>query len=370
MPSEDAWKRPFRELRDKFCFYYDSYQSLYHQVVFFPHYEAMDPQQCQELLEFTDLGFDGNKVIREILTPGSRIAKHVHYFYGRNLVQLDSACTLLERELVHAVDWISNIPSTLVPQFVIPKYGDPRKAGLIAWTSLVYFLANQIDSPYLSCEITCGNHDETLEAWELWPKPREFDPLKLLFHHVDPYEEVELWKEVFWGVDDDDYYLPDMIDGCLVCRTGVPDFITSSVTAIDCLLYMWEPIVKERKDAASPKQAATRTRSRTTRIKREEAWLKQYLLDHMRKAEADLSLKPLKWEEIARAMEWFNKDGKPLQPRVTRRMQQIFGPRPMEKYQACYGSDGGIKKGIFILMADGSFSLDGIENPVDTWETE
>lgn len=336
MPSE-AWKRPFRELRDKLHILYESGRRLHHQLAFFPHYEAMDPQQCQDLLACTDLGFDGNKVVREIVTPGSLIAKHAHYFYGRNIVEANSAYLEVEEALYGAVDWIGNIPNDLVPSFAVPTYHDRRSESVIAWTALVYFLAHQIDAPYLSCEITCGRHDETLEPWKFWPQPGEFDPSQMLFHESNPYDEIEAWKEEFWEATDKEYYLPDLIESSLDSISGVRDFIASSITSIDCLLYIWEPLKAERQPVEAPPQPiATRVRSRSKRISDEVTILKKYLVEYHKNATGAKATTPLTWQEIATEMSWFNESGQPVQSRVNRRMEVIFGSRPMEKYQGMF----------------------------------
>lgn len=358
--AADDWKKPFRSLRTKLVDLNRAGSKVYHSVVFFPHYEAMEPQQCEELVQLTPGACSGKEALRVTVT-GSIVARHIQLFFGKT-GKNDETLQVLRKLLEGNGEWFSRIPKGLVPRVHVPKNTFRDIEDLVRWTCLVYYVASKIDAPYLRYATEAGNDGGSFASWQEWPQPRPFDPLPLLMHQVNSYEEIERWKEEFWSHD---LYMPDMI-GAHLTGPESGELIAASIAAVDCLLYMIESMKAEelQRKRSESQPAAVKKRTQTERIRKEVALLKAFLFQHHDpRANPESHYIPLTWQAIAEAMQWYNKKGELLQSKTSRRMEEIFGDSPMEKYVSLWGR--GKQKGMRFLQNDFGMQSDGIEESDD-----
>ena len=368
--SNDKWKEPFRELRTKLYGMHRANAEIYHGVALFPYFGfALYPtdehclEVCSEWEERIEANSYDRKIVRCEETPGGWGSRHVHYFSGANFGRTHGSLLQLENCVMGMEAWVKKIPQSLIPRFTIPQYSDQATRDLIQWVSLVYYLALELKTPYLDAFTECNQLDaDYLAGWSRWPQPGTYDPGPMMIHLVDPHETIEKWKEEFLAAsevpgDAVEYRLPEMIDTYLVNHLRIntdripsfllePDLldgnpleismvsnlITASVTAIDCLLYMWVPMRREQQQTREGKPR--QKRKPADRVSDEVTLLKVFLNqshvdEHSRRK---IRSRPLTCTEIAEALKWYRKDGEPDQVKVTRRMELIYGPKPMTKY--------------------------------------
>ena len=223
--------------------------------------------------------------------------------------------------------WVRKVPKHLVPSFTIPQYKSQADRDLVRWVGLVYYLAWELDTPYFSAMV---EHNEYMSEtgffpWIEWPQPPGFDPRPFLIHQVDPYKTIEEWK--LGLVDQEDfYYLPEIIDAYLLGNPMMSEFVASSLTAIDCLVYMLEPILGDRQESKKLSKPIRKRPTRSERVDKDLVRLKGLLRVHHDPRETfEKASVPLTASEIAKELDWVNEAGEPLQPKVSRYMAKIFG---------------------------------------------
>ncbi len=354
------WKHPFRELRAGLLGLHRSNVQLYHSAILFPHYEACDPNQCQELARHSTASLAGGHLWHQIDAAGSHIALHVHYLYGvRKATAADYPP--IERLFSGLDGWIKEIPDGLVPEFHIPRYQSQSDRDVARWIAFVYFLANSFQYPYFQTSSSCSSLGVEYDAFEKWPQPRKFHPVPILCHQEDVYEGIESWKYEFWEDESEEYYLPDVIESYLLGENEPSEFILASIMAIDLLTHALQPFMEEtrEKKTASPKQAK-QSKPRSDRISQEISQLEAVIAHHhMALKQRDEEFMPMTSDEIAEKMGWYTDEGQPNQVKVSRRMERIFGPSPMSKYRALAGG-GNYQPGFETYNDDDQRDIEGM----------
>ena len=361
--SKPNWKIPFLQFRDRIRPLFDSGVKLYHGILMAPFHEHKDLKDVVENLEAC---LRGKTKVAVIETPTVGCGVHAHYFFGDS-----GGCKLLGNTLSGISDWMRAVPKELLPQFSLPcdRMYEPYR-NLVTWANLVYYLAWEIDSPYLQAAL---EHQARVEEvgffpWAEWPQPEGCDPRPLLIHQGDNAGQFEKMLERF-GLSEEFRWCPDIIDAYIVGEDMSGEFITASLAAIDILVFMLDRVRGD--ESAKQSEISTpikRKSSKPRRISSDVILLKAFLrLHHDQKENGEKALIPLTAEQIAEAMQWFNDDGEPVQSRASRRMTDIFGPDAMNKYKAAFQGD--IKKGFRKILGDGTHDLDAIVGS-DTYISE
>ena len=231
--SRRDWKTPFLNLRDQLRPVYDANERIYHGVLMAPHHDSIDVEEAVSELE---AAFEGKKLVRTIDTPTDGCSHHAHYYFGSN-----SAVNHLGRSLVGIEEWIQAVPETLIPEFQIPIVPNQVDCNLVRWANLVYFLAWEIDTPYLGAlvEYQALTFETGFFPWIEWPQPPDCDPRPWRIHQGDGVGRITSWESKFC---DNDQWLPEIIDAFLQGDLMIREFLAASLTAIDCLVYMLEQV--------------------------------------------------------------------------------------------------------------------------------
>jgi len=349
--SNDKWKKPFKQLKDKLQVLYDANLNVYHGVLMAPFHEA---NEVGEVVSELEASFSGEILLSRIDVSTDNCCHHAHYFFGNNNGLLN-----LKRSLDGIEDWIEAIPKSLVPTFQIPKLNNQVEENLVRWANLVYFLAWKIKSPYLQAmvEYKVSINGGGSFPWEECPQPSGCDPRPLLIHQGDTSNQMQELKAKF---SDEDLNIPDIIDAYLIGESMIMEFIACSITAIDCLTLMLEQKVLEVASDIDLEIKDRKKRSKSSRVENEIEMLKNFLIGyHKSERIKGNEYCPLTAEEIAHKMEWFSDNEKPLQSKVSRRMRTIFGENPMEKYRAVFQDDDPAPQGFKKVDDDGSIDLEG-----------
>jgi len=354
--TKQDWKIPFHKLKDQLQTLYDANQNVHHGVVMAPFHSHNAPDDFEQIIGELEAADVGKFRIYSIRTPGAEEALHAHYFYGDNGA-FQSMC----RSLSGIEGWMRDIPKNLVPKFAVPQFASQTERDLVRWVGLVYYLAWEFDTPYLSAmvEYNASMKEVSFFPWIEWPQPAGFDPRPFLIHRTDPYETIEDWKEKF-AEEEEFYYLPEIIDAYLLGYPIIGEFVACSLTAIDCLIYMLEPVHGDREAARSFTKPIRKKPSRSNRMDNEVMLLKGFLrVHHDPKETGEKAFEPLTAEQIAVAMNWVSKSGKPLQAKVSRRMTDVFGKDAMRKYRRLIKRD--IQPGFRDVLDDGTVVIEAID---------
>jgi hypothetical protein len=347
------WKAPFLQFRDQIRPLFDSGVKLYHGVLMAPFHER---EELTEVVRSLEACHEGKTTVAVIETPTDGCNYHAHYFFGDS-----GGCQLLGHALSGIDDWLRAVPRALLPEFNVPCNSCYKPDGdLATWVSVVYYLAWEINAPYLQGAV---EYQESIEEivfypWSEWPQPEGCDPRSLLIHQGNDSTQFEKFLERF-GMSEEFRWCPDIIDAYLL--NG--EFVAASLAAIDVLVFMLEQI--RGKDTVVPQNASAPHRknrqSRSRRVSNDLILLREMLAElHNPEIHGEKALIPLTAERIATALEWISKSGKPLQARVSRRMAELFGPNGMEKYRKLFDR-GKISPGIFNRNSDGTRAVDGYD---------
>jgi hypothetical protein len=357
--SKSDWKLPFLRLRDQIRPSFNSRVKLYHGILMAPFHEGKDLKDVVENLDPCDRG----KVkVAVIETPTEGCQFHAHYFFGDS-----GGCKLLGHALSGIDDWMRAVPKELLPRFNVPCDGmyEPFR-NLVTWANLVYYLAWEIDAPYLQAAV---EHQARVEEvgffpWSEWPQPAGCDPRPLLIHQGDNSGQFEKMLRRF-GESEEFQWCPDIIDAYLVGEEISGEFIAASLSAIDILVFMLDQVRGD--EAVKQNELTTPIRRKSTkrsRIANDIMLLKAFLrVYHDPNVNMKTAQEPLTAEQIAELMGWVNKAGEPVQSRASRRMSNIFGPDAMNKYRALF--EGNLKKGFWKILGDATRDLDAIASSDD-----
>ena len=347
------WESPFLGLKQRFRSLYEGNEPLLHSVMLMPHHGVSESAAIVDVLEPS---FQGHGLIQSISTPTEGCRHHAHYFFGSRTIlrQMSSALRGIR-------SWINALPEGLIPELQIPKLEDQTSEELVYWANLVYLVAFEVDAPYLQATVEYQQEFDCLgfSPWDMCPQPADCDPRPLMFHQRTTPVSFDAWKSQF---DADGLRLPDVIDGYLCGDQIVGDFLAASLAAIDVLIYMLPRIAKEQSGQRSKKRIP-RNRSKQSEKEKE----RQRDVDGLRGLFARVHnpnspscrRSPLSQREIAEEMGWRSKTGRLLQSRVNRRMTQLFGPCPMEKYAGMF-AQGRIIRGFIKRGPDGGYSYEGV----------
>lgn len=357
--SKSNWKLPFLRFRDRIRPLFDSGVKLYHGILMAPFHERKD---VKDVVENLDPCFRGKSKVAEIETPTEGCQFHAHYFFGDS-----GGCKLLGNALSGIDDWMRTVPKELLPRFHVRCDSlSEQYRNLVTWANLVYYLAWEIDAPYLQAAV---EHQARIEVvgffpWSEWPQPAGCDPRPILIHQGDSSGQFETLIERF-GESEEFQWCPDIIDAYLVGEEISGEFIAASLCAIDILVFMLDQV--RGGEAVKQNELTTPIRRRSTKrsdIAKDIVLLKAFLrLHHDPNTNNKTAGIALTAEQIAEAMKWVNKAGEPVQSRASRRMSDIFGPDAMNKYRGLL--EGDIKRGFRKTLGDGSRDLDGIVDSDD-----
>ena len=324
-----------------------------------PFHEGKD---LKEVVENLDPGDRGKVKVAVIETPTEGCQFHAHYFFGDS-----GGCKLLGHALSGIDDWMRAVPKELLPRFNVPCDGmyEPFR-NLVTWANLVYYLAWEIDAPYLQAAV---EHQARIEEvgffpWSEWPQPAGCDPRPLLIHQGDNSGQFEKMLRRF-GESEEFQWCPDIIDAYLVGEEISGEFISASLCAIDILVFMLDQVRGD--EAVKQNELTTPIKRKSTKrsdIAKDIMLLKAFLRHHHDPNKNDeTAQEPLTAEQIAEAMQWVNKAGEPVQSRASRRMSDIFGPDAMNKYRGLFGGD--IKRGFRKILGDETRDLEAIADSDD-----
>ena len=201
-----------------------------------PFHERKD---LKDVVENLDPCFRGKSMVAVIETPTEGCQFHAHYFFGDS-----GGCKMLEHALLGIDDWLQAVPKELLPRFHVSYecINEPYR-NLTTWANLVYYLAWEIDAPYLQAAV---EHQARIEVvrffpWSEWPQPAGCDPRPILIHQGDSSGQFETLIERF-GESEEFQWCPDIIDAYLVGEEISGEFIVASLCAIDILIFMLDQV--------------------------------------------------------------------------------------------------------------------------------
>lgn len=327
MPKAD-WKAPFLRFRDQVRPLFDANVKLYHGILMTPFHKKGEIKEVIKNLAAADLG---QPLALTIETPTEDCKYHAQFFYGES-----STCSLLGEALSGIEDWIRRVPKGLLPEFDW-KFRVNTKDQLSAWTDLVYYLAWEVDAPYLQATVEYQSriHDVSSFEWSSNPWPETCDPRPLLIRQGNSSNRFTEFLETF----SDKLWCPDVIGAYLRGEPFCGDLIGASLAAVDVLVFMLEQ--NRGQEAAKQNERPARRRpTQESRVTLEVKLLKGFLrMHHDPRETGDVALIPLTAKQIAEHMQWCNPDGEPVQSRASRRMEGIFGPDAMKKYKRAFLGD-------------------------------
>ena len=345
------WKAPFLQFKDRIRPLFDAGVNLFHGVLIAPSYTSSEVTEAVDDLE---AAISGKVLVAAIETPTRNCKHHAHYFFGD-----ESACRVFEKSLEGLDRWIRAIPKNLLPEFHLPVDQSTKYRNITKWACIVYYLAWELDLAYLRgmVEIRPTVADSAFEPWADWPQPDGNDPRPLLIHQGDSAGDLQPLIEKFAA---DGKHLPEIIDAYLQGESLGAEFITTSLSAVDVLVFMLDQIrgqesARQNELACSIKRKPKRGGRVTTDVTLLKAFLR---IHHDPRETGKKALDPLTTEQIAIAMEWFAKSGKPLQSKASRRMTEIFGSNAMEKYRSIF--QGNIRSGFKRILGDGSRDIEAM----------
>lgn len=344
MTQTSVYKTPFRSLKNELRAIWDSNQSLYHAVLLSPVVRGNELEKSIELLEPAEVG---GVLAASVRLPSTNFAHHAHYFFGSQ-----SAYTRLWGVLNGLEGWMSAIPRELVPEFDLPRVSHHGDRNAALWASLVYYLAWKADVAYLQAELECQEaaNDTYYYRWPEFPQPTGADPRYLLIHQKAPSVNPVEWKLKF---EQSGYQLPAVVDAYFET-----DFILNSLAAIDVLLSLDQESALDVTEQGTPAQLKPirNSKGRSHEIAREVKKLRAMLTCHHSPSNVDRNgdpVSPLTGYEIAQKMSWTSNGVNKVPSKVTRRMQELFGPDPMAAYARAFARDVD-RKGYVLLREDGT----------------
>jgi hypothetical protein len=322
MTTKD-WRSPFLAFREQLLAINDSNAELYHGVLIsFRH----DLANLGPVVETLEPAFIGKNLVGRISIPTNRCQYHGHFFFGPSNTPFHQ----LQRGLVDLQQWVDAIPKGLLPRLEVPRLDSQADTNLALWVNLVYQLAFLVDAPYLTAQVEFQENagEFPFNMWHEWPQPAGCDPGPWLINQGDTSGHISHWETKF---QDQRYHLPDIIDAYLD-----QELIKSSIAAIDVLVFMVDRL-QEYATPTKPKKTGHTSGAVTKRVQKDRELVLDVILAHTTKpAPKGEEKQPLGQSEIAEKLGWYNGKGEPNQPKVNRRMETIFGPKPMDAYKELF----------------------------------
>ena len=346
--AKTDWKAPFLNLREQVRPLFDSDTRLYHGILMAPFHKQ---KALKEVVKNLPAAGMAKECVATIETPTDGCDFHAHFFFGDS-----GGCKILGQALDGIEDWMRAVPKELLPRFDVPSNTlVSAYQNLVTWTSLVYYLAWELDAPYLQATVEYQPRLEEVSSapWSNWPQPKGCDPKPVLLHQETSSGDFYKFLERF-GEPNEDYWCPDIIGAFLTADPMCAEFIKASLAAIDVLVFMLDrvrgpEVVKQKKPLNRKKLR------RNDEATREVTYLKIFLREHHDpRQNPATALKPLTVEEIAGHMGW-NEPG--AQVKASRRMAKIFGPNAMKKYKSIF-LEGNVRRGFIKLLGDGSREIE------------
>jgi hypothetical protein len=354
MQSSD-WRKPFLQFKDKLRSRFDGGEELFHGILMSPFYEG---NELKAVLKNQAAAYSEQPLAATIETPTEDCKYHAHYFYGDKTI-----CRQLNRDLSGIHDWLRGIPKGLLPKFTLPPNLFESSANVIAWTSVVYFLAWEIDAPYLRAEVDFQSriHEVASVNWAEFSWPQDCDPRPLLIHQGNSNRPFEKFLETF-SEPEEGPWCPDIIGAYLPGESFCGNFIERSLAAVDVLLFMLEQVRTYEAEKQSDQTRAVKVKRKKSDVLEEELIeLKATLrVRHNPRVYGENARNPMTTEQIAKAMKWVNANGKPLQAKASRRMKAIFGPNGMKRYCGLFTRKDFIR-GLKNILANGTVDIEAVD---------
>lgn len=353
--SKPDWKTPFLKFRDEIRPHFDAGIKLYHGILMSPFYEKHELNEVVDLLAPATYGLP---LALTIETPAEDCKSHAQYFFGDS-----STCRLLNLALSGIEDWLRGVPKGLLPQFNVTWHSQTPGKDLAIWTNLVYYLAWEIDAPYLQATVEYQTllQETGSVPWSEGSWPQHCDPRPALIHQGSSSGQVTELLEVFSNIDG--RWCPDILGAYLSGDSYSCDFIGASLAAVDILVFMFEQVRGQEPASQSQLSSPVKKKSnKPSRVSIDVMLLKGFLrVHHDPRETGEKARTPLTAEQIAEAMQWTNESGKPIQSKASRRMAEIFGANAMDKYRSMFeGSNP--KSGFRKLLGDGSLDIEAVDD--------
>lgn len=354
--SKPDWKTPFLKFRDQIRTHLDAGVRLYHGILVSPFYEKHEINEIIENLAPADAG---RPLALTIETPIEDSKYHAHFFYGDS-----SACGLLNLALSGIEDWLRGAPPGLLPQFNVTCKTHAFGREMVIWANLVYYLAWEIDAPYLQAvvEYQTLRERDGFVPWQLGAWPQNCDPRPGLIHQGKSNDQFTKFLATL-SDPEIDKWCPDIIAAYLQGEPFCCDFIGASMAALDILVFMFDQVRGQEPTGQSKLSTPAKKKSnKAGRVSSDVKLLKGFLrIHHDPRETGEKACTPLTAEQIAEAMQWTNESGKPIQSKASRRMAEIFGANAMDKYRSMF--EGGTpKSGFRKLLGDGSLDIEAVDD--------
>jgi len=241
-----------------------------------------------------------------------------------------------------------------LPTFDIPVFSTQTDRNLVRWTSLLYWITWECDEVYLQAEL---EYEESLDhvgffPWIECPKPPLCDPRQWMLLQKGYDERLETADNDFRRAS---LKWPDLINGYLI-----EDLFFSSTTAIDLLVHQLPASLAENTLQQSTGGKSTDTKRKQARrrtVKEDIRLLRALLIAHHLESPTGERVEPLSQEEIGFDLGW-------SQPKVSRRMSEMFPEGGMKHYRRCF-IDGLPVAGFKRLLRDGQQDIEAIDESDD-----
>ncbi len=350
--ANSDWKTPFLRFRDELRKHLEIGMPIYHSILMSPFYTK---DEISEVIENVAAADDRQPRAAIVEMPAYDCKYHAQFFHGSKEI-----CIRLTQTLSRIEHWLIDVPKGLLPRFQLTYPRNAACSDLATWANIVYYLAWEIDAPYLQANVEyIGLLDEvTSFPWSDGKWPESCDPRPALIRQGDTGDYVSDFLKTY--TDETKRWCPDIIGAFLPGeRTMCGDFILASVAAVDILVFMLDQVrgPKSKNPGLVKRPARKRSRSRT--IKDDVFLLKSLLVERHNVAKyGEKAKKPLTEKQLAIALEWFSESGEPLTSRVNRRMKEIYGPSGMTKYRSLF--KGKLRRGLATQNPDGSTTIDAV----------
>lgn len=360
MPKEN-WKSPFFKLAESIRLLFESDVRLYHHILLAPFHH---PKEIQGAVNTLEGAYLGKAVVAVTATPTAGSLWHAHYFFG------DSAgYKLLGKALDGIEDWILGIPKGLIPRFHISCSAPVSHSNVVRWACLVYYLAWELDRTYFQAMVEQQFH-ANVSTFELWSDDLTkdfFDPRPILIQQGNCTETLQALNRQI-QVDGSNLRCPQIIGAYLLGEQICAEFVSASLVAIDVLTFVLDEMRAPDGSANSGISTPIKRRRRRRNIANDVIQLKTALkIKHDFRQYGEVALMPMTADEIAEMMGWYREpSGELATERVSRRMEDIFGLNPMEKYRALFQRDDQLT-GLLTRLDDDTFQVDAetCDDPVE-----
>ena len=320
------WREPFLGLKEELRSLYKGSSCIYHGVLLSTNRTRTE---LEPSIGWLEPAIAGRELLREIRLETPGCVHHSHVFYGSN----SSGLLRLEQVLDGIEEWMDRTPGGTLPSFDIPSVETQADRNLLRWVSIVYYIAERADAPYLDydVEFQMDIRDLYFATWHHCPQPPKCRPLDWLICRSSARDQIPKMKEQFAKRKEQ---FPDLIDAFLPA-----DFITSSMAAIDQLTAVLHRQEKQQGKAMTKQDYLPRLRKgeKAKKIRQQVERLRAILSHfHNPQENTDMDVNPempLTSDQIAEKL-LLKGDARKVQSEVSRLMKRIFGPKPMIAYRA------------------------------------